>query len=261
MELKRKTAILQKIVFELRYRRGYLYLDKCGRTVDALMANQPEWVLKDESVSPQNAPLISLRNQCALTFSSKKLDLGLEMQPGGEPLTETDIDTFTGQVEAASALIIEELGLRDFERIGFRTWYLFPFQTMAECRDWVVGLGLIQVSNQFRQAFGDKLNALGASAVFEGSVNFRVAVNQVERTAQIDLGQEILNVRASKLANKQREVFLQQLKVKKRMLANPEFAVMIDVDAFQDEPKTLSLREFVQTSISTIQKNLVDAAK
>jgi hypothetical protein len=261
MELKRKTAILQKIVFELRYRRGYLYLDKCGRTVDALMANEPEWVLKDESVSPQSAPLISLHNQCVLTFSPKKLDLALEMQSGGESLNDSDVATFAQQVETTSALIIQELGLREFERVGFRTWFLFPFQTMAECRDWIIDLGFVQVSDKLRTAFGGNLNALGASAVFEGPTTFRVAVNQVERTAQIDLGQEILNVRASKLPNKQREVFLQQQKVKKRMLANPEFAVMVDVDASQEEPQTLSLRSFVESSVTTIRNNLLQAAK
>ena len=94
MQLKRKLGLLQKVAFELRYRRGYSYLDKCGRTIDALMTQQNEWVLKDDSVSPQNAPLLSLRNQAALNFSSKKLDLGLEMRPGGDPLTTEDVSLF-----------------------------------------------------------------------------------------------------------------------------------------------------------------------
>ena len=37
MQLKRKLGVLQKVAFELRYRHGYSYLDKCERTVDALM--------------------------------------------------------------------------------------------------------------------------------------------------------------------------------------------------------------------------------
>src|SRR5689334_13365446 len=111
MQLKRKLGLLQKVAFELRYRRGYSYLDKCGRTVDALMTQQSEWVLKEESVSPQNAPLLSLRNQAVLNFSSKKLDLGLEMRPGGAPLTSEEVTAFAEQVEAGGTLIIEELGL------------------------------------------------------------------------------------------------------------------------------------------------------
>src|SRR5207248_1624815 len=153
MEIKHKSGVLQKVVFELRYRRGYVYLDKCGRILNVLMTQQPEWTLRDQGVSPQNAPLISLRNQCVFNFSAKKLDLALEMRSGGESLKNDDIDTFADQVEAAASLVIEELGIKDFERIGFRAWFLFPCQTMAETNTWLASLGLFQLSERFCRAF------------------------------------------------------------------------------------------------------------
>jgi hypothetical protein len=261
MDIKGKSAILQKVVFELRYRHGFVYLDKCGRTLDALTTQYPEWTVKDDGVSPQNAPLVSLRNQTLLNFSVKSLNLSQEMRPGGQPLTNEDVKVFAEQVDQAATLIIEELGLKEFERMGFRVWYLFPCASLAESFRWLEDLKLVTISPKFSSSFSNQLESTSIAVVFGGETKYRIALNQVESSAQLDVGQEILNVRASKLPNNQKQIFNQQLQVKKRLLANPQFAAMIDVDAFRDEPQLLAAKEFVLNASSGIERKLLELTK
>jgi len=84
-ELAGKSSILQKIVFELRYRYGYTYLDKCGRVINLIQREIPEWVPQADQVNPQNAPLVSLTNACLFNFSSHSLSFSLEKPLGKEP--------------------------------------------------------------------------------------------------------------------------------------------------------------------------------
>src|SRR5205085_6159594 len=125
MHIRGKPAVLHKIVFELRYRYGYTYLDRCGKTINAIMREAPEWMLKSEQVSPQGANLVSIANQCSFSFSSYKLDFGIEQAAKSE-ISGDEVTRFTEQVDLITTIVTEQLGLRDFTRIGLRTWYLFP---------------------------------------------------------------------------------------------------------------------------------------
>jgi len=183
------------------------------------------------------------------------------MPPGGEPLTDEEVGVFTDQVEDASNLIIEQLGLKEFERIGFRAWHLFPCDNIKESLSWLKELNFFQISEQFESAFSKDVESASLAAVFRGETNYRVALSQVERTAQVDVGQEILNVRASKLSRNQQKFFHEQLRVKKRLRANPDFAAMIDVDAFQDDPGMVASKEFITECMSQLTARIFKASK
>ncbi len=68
MHIRGKDDILHKVVFEVRYRYGYTYLDRCGKTINVIMKEAPEWVVKAEQVNTQGVTLVSLANQCSLQF-------------------------------------------------------------------------------------------------------------------------------------------------------------------------------------------------
>src|SRR5215471_10104339 len=102
-----KEAILQKIVFELRYWYGMTYLDRCGRTVNEIMREHPEWTLLSDHPNPQDAPLVSITNGCVFHFSGRKLDLALERELGKEPLEATDVEAFALQVGEVTSLVVD----------------------------------------------------------------------------------------------------------------------------------------------------------
>jgi hypothetical protein len=259
MQIKGKPSILQKVVFELKYQYGFTYLDKCGRAINAIMREQPEWTVRD-SISPTASSLVSMRNGCSFSFSAFNYNFALERPAGGDPLSDKDMAGFTQQVDLISSIVNDHLGLKEFTRIGFRVWYLFSCEDKEEAESWLSYLGLYMAQESLISAFGGKKEALGVTVVVSGSDRkYRIAFNAVERRAEIDLGEAILTVQASKLSRDQQRVLQEKEKVKSRMRANPKFPAMIDIDAFQDEPLLVEPRDFIKTSHEEITNRLMAA--
>jgi hypothetical protein len=209
------------------------------------------------SVDPQNASLVSMRNGCNFNFSGMKLDSSMQQPTGGEPLSDQDLREFTEQADILTRIVIDQLGLNEFSRIGFRAWYLFGCSSKEESERWILELGYYNVCSKPNAAFNAEVETTNFTVILAGQDRkFRIALNGVENQAQLNLGQEILSVRASGLPKDQREVLLKQMKVRHRMLVNPDFAAMIDVDAFQEEPYSVDPADFIKTSLEQIQNGL-----
>ena len=258
--LKGKEPIFQKIVFELRYRQGFSYLDKCGRMINAITENHPEWTLDPGKPNPQNAALISLSNSCVLHVGTRKLDLSLEIPAGGDTLEDDGLDEYADQVENTTAIIIDQLGLNEYDRIGCRVWYIFPCETQEESESWLNSLGCYSVSNNLVSAFGDSVEAAGLSVIVNGEDrDYRIAFNGVQRAAELDLGDAVLNVRPRDLDKKQQELLKHQEKTKARMRRAPSFPAMIDIDAYVEEPQSPEPKHFVTSTHGDILDRLRSA--
>jgi hypothetical protein len=113
------------------------------------------------------------------------------------------------------------------------------------------------VSPKLVSAFEGQLEAANMAVLIESKDRkFRVAFNSIERTVPLNLGEGILNVPPRSLPKGQREHLVEQLKLKKRLAHNPQFAAMIDIDAFQDEPRIVKAGEFVRTSLEQLKRFL-----
>jgi hypothetical protein len=247
--LKEKEPILQKIVFELRYRRGFSYLDKCGRTINAIMDDYPEWTTDPGNPNPQAASLISLANSCVLSIGTKKLDLSLEIPVGGEPLGPDEVDMFSAQVDQTTGIVTDQLGLNEFGRIGCRLWYIFPCENQEDSERWLSSLQCYSVTPKLVEAFGGVKEAVGVAIVITGGDRaYRIAFNGVQRTATVDLGAGILNVRVRDLSSDQQRMLREQEKAKASVRRAPEFPAMIDIDAYVENPESPDTRSFVTST-------------
>jgi hypothetical protein len=158
--------------------------------------------------------------------------------------------------------VIDQLGLNEFTRIGLRAWYLFACNTKEEAEKWILDLGYYDVCAKSKTAFNGEVETTNFTMILSShDRKFRIALNGVENQAQLNLGKEILSVRASSLPKDQREVLLKQMKVRHRMLVNPDFAAMIDVDAFQEDPISVDPSDFIKTSIEQVENGLSTQVK
>ena len=55
---------------------------------------------------------------------------------------------FIDQVDLLSRIVTDELGLKDFSRIGMRVWYLFRCQDKEESERWLGNLELFSLSRK-----------------------------------------------------------------------------------------------------------------
>jgi hypothetical protein len=253
-----KEAILHKVVFELRYWYGMTYLDRCGRTVNAIMKDYPEWTLLSDHPNPQSAPLVSLTNSCRFNFSGRKLDLSLERPLGEDPLGPDDVEQFADQTEKVTAVVLDQLGLQEFSRIGFRTWFLFPGESQDDSERWLQGLGCFSVSAEVASSFRGEVEAVSVAVVIAADDRkYRLAFSGVERQAQVKIGEGLLNVRTRDLHEKQHQVLLEQQRIKARLHRSPEHAAMIDVDVYTEEPVVIEPpRKFIETAYAGVVANL-----
>ncbi len=258
VRIAQTDAIIHKVVFEVRYARGFVYLDRCGSITDRIMTTYPQWVVKGEGVNPQNAPLVNVESGTHFSFGPLKYDFSLD-QPISKDvaLTKMDLDRFVEEVASISRVVHEELELKYFIREGFRIWYLFGVSSESEAEKWISNLGTFSIAQSVAGAFDGELESQAHVAFIKGSDRkFRIAVNVVERIGQLDLGSEILKTQPRTLPKGQREALLKQLEAKRRVLANPGMAVMVDVDAFLDDPIDVDPADFIGQSLEMIERRL-----
>jgi hypothetical protein len=250
-----KTALCHKLVFEARYEQGYVYLDRCGTTVNRLTALNSGWVA--QQINPQNAPLVHVPTGTIFNFGPVKYDFSLTQAVGASALRADDVDQFISLLDAVSQVVHEELTLRTFSRKGFRVWYLFPTTSDEESNEWLAGLGSFTTSPLVARSFEAVIQTNGYVVVLRASDRkLRIAANPVERLENLDLGSTEVRALPRSLPRGQREALLRQLHERGRVLANPQFAVMIDVDVFVESPIDINAADFARHSLALIEQRL-----
>lgn len=260
MNINGKNLILQKLIFEVRYDFGYAYLDKCGRIINAITREFPEW--RVNSIDLGKANLANLLTNCSLAFSSQKLDFSLEQQPGGESLSLSNLDELAIQADIITNILIEQLGLKEFTRMGFRSFHWYPCKSKGEALAWIKNLHLYSVSETLGKAFGAQSEAESLIVIIPGEERkYRIELSVIERAIQLDMGQDVLKISAKSLHQNQKQHLLKQLIAQKKIQENPDFAASIDLDVFQEFPLIVAPGDFIQTSYAESTKRLIAAVE
>jgi hypothetical protein len=253
--IRGRSLNLHKIVFDLRYLYGYTYLDRCGKTINAIIKECPEWVPSDQA-SPQNTPLMSMLNGCLFNFSSIKMDFSIEQSLDSE-IGQSDLNAFMTQVGLVSRIVIDQLSLKEFLRVGLRAWYIARCESKPEAEKWLASLEVYSISDKARKAFGEVVDAVGIAIVIAGEDRmYRLSLNGVERSGQIDRANDTVPIRASMLSNDQKRIYKQRLNQKRNPGGMPQYAAMIDIDAYQENPYDVDPRDFAESSLSQFGKRL-----
>jgi hypothetical protein len=258
MNILGEQALYHKLVYEVRYEQGFVYLDRCGTTANRIAQNYPEWIINSQSINPQQAPLVHALTGIQFSFGPIKYDFSLDQRISSDaPISKEDVNDFIREVESVSEIVNEELELSKFTREGFRVWYVFPTTSERDSRDWICKFRGVSIQKEVTVAFGGALESLGYTMVIDGEERkFRISVNAVERTEKLDVGSEFLRQLPRNLPKKQREHLLAQLQAKRRLLLNPQSAVMIDVDAYIEDPIEIAPTDFITESLKTIERAL-----
>jgi len=253
-----REAYYHKLVYEVRYDQGFVYLDRCGTTSNRIAKSFPEWIVSVQNINPQQAPFTHAIKGIKFNFGPLKYDFSLDQRINANtPLGREDIDDFVHEVESVSTIVHEELELSHFTREGVRVWYIFPTKSDDESLEWICKLRGLSVGEDVPSAFSGVLESLSYTLVIKSDERkFRVTVSAVERTEQLDIGSETLRTLPRNLPKKQREHLLEQLKSKHRLLVNPHCGVMIDVDAYVEDPIEISPEDFITESLKRIEQSL-----
>ncbi len=75
----------------------------------------------------------------------------------------------------------------------------------------------------------------------------------------LDFGSEALSVRASALSTNQDKILKKQLRQRKKPFGAGQFAALIDIDCYQDDPLSIDPRDFIETSRIQVMDRLQKA--
>lgn len=240
-----KEPILRHMTCEVRYENGYLYLDHCGHLLKKLVGDGPGWIVATQP-TPQGTTAFNVLAGTSLGLSIRSAGLTLDRTAADEKIAAEEVETFIQQAGDVLEMVIDELEITEFTRIGYREQYHFPFESKEEAEKWIIDLGLFSVSPNLLQAFQATQEALGAGVVVQGQdCQYRIALNGIERPAQVPVGDSSVVVRETAATRKQKQVLLEALKKQRQRQINSAFAVVLDIDAFLLEPAECDLAGFV----------------
>jgi hypothetical protein len=256
--LKGKEPFLRRLLCEVRFQDGQLYLDHTGRLLKRLVRDAA-WTI-NPSPSPQGTTLFHMIEGLQLAFSMYSASLDLDRSHSDEVIDSEDGERFIAWADETLGLIADELEVTEYERLGFRQLYYFSFESKEETEEWLSDLRLVQFSSDLTAAFDATPEAMGVSIVLQGQeCHYRIALNGIERPAQLPMGETTLNVRASAVSHGQKAVLIEALKQKRQRQINTSYAALLDIDAYRLEPKELEIVPFLTESLQGNLERFRDA--
>lgn len=257
MHVNGKLMLLRKLVLEVRYAFGNTYFDRMGETINLLA--DLDW-MPIGPMQPQGTNLVSMTNKSTLVVTAANLAISLEQQQDKSALEPGDVATFAAQSARAIELITNTLTLREYLRIGFRSWHYFGGDSVADCETWLRSLNLVQTTPSFAALFGSEIEAQQSVFVIATEDRkLRLSFGSVEVDPVLDLDNHgTITFKARNLPKNQRQAFVAQAAAKRKKLQNPQSAAVIDIDAYQDDPPLIDPEHFVTSSFEGSERVLAD---
>ncbi len=129
------NSVLEKAVFEVRFEKGFLYWDNCGKIWREIISKWPD--LKAESISPERAQLSSKKHSFFLRFNANSIDVTQEY-----PDNTSFFREFT---EDSIRIISTYLEVKTFTRVGNRFIYILPIKDSNESIELLKKTGFFNV--------------------------------------------------------------------------------------------------------------------
>lgn len=242
-KVSRNDLHLTQRVFEVRYERGYRYLDRCGETLvilEEVLPSQTGNVWMQEDAKPTGARLKCPDLDLIVTFDTARLVV--EQSPTDEPCDFDKIaDTIFATISARFDLrVVTRMGARRFARVGTDSVEQAEELAVkwAPFRHWPVQAidGLTPVDNT-------------ASCVFENAqrdagVRFSIrSVHEIDAPIALD---DRLRLQPRLLPTGQRDALLGQIRRKKQREKAPIAGLVIDIDYYVIKPNSVSVKQFLE---------------
>ena len=166
---------LNRAVLEVRYPKGYLYWDVCGKCIHEINAKSNQGIDFSELT----------QNECVLRFVEKsevQASFGLKhMTVSGMKLRNINV------LKESAPLIFDtvktHLQIRQISRAGFRLFYVLRKDSYEQAEEFVNRLQLCSVSAERFKGFGNKLSAAQATVLaIDELATARISVAPAKRS-------------------------------------------------------------------------------
>ena len=117
--------LLEKVVFEVRYLKGYMYLDNSGKILNSIIDKHPTF--KNISPDPLVGTALTMHeHSISVIFSFDKIIIDIDYPDGSKFYRELANEIIT--------LIANKLEITTFTRVGNRFFYFLPTNKIEEVK-------------------------------------------------------------------------------------------------------------------------------
>lgn len=187
------SLVLERLVYEVRFERGYLYWDNCGKIWNELVAKFPE--LEMATVSPQEAKFNYKEENIDVSFSANQISIN--------QLYPSNLKLYTKIADEVFNVIISSLKIETLTRIGNRFFYLLKVGSSEESIDIINKIGCFNDISKRISNYGDKIiNPNLKFTITKGDEKgYIVNINHLERNLDVSLP-KIIKYDTSKFLSK-----------------------------------------------------------
>lgn len=223
---------LNRVILELRYDRGYLYLDRCGKTYLKVVEGDPGWEFVQ--VSPQIAFLENEERNMKLNFSHSNINFVQE--------EVENLNQFKAKTSKIIPIITTELEIEVFKRIGNRYWFIIPTENTEKGERLIKNTGILNIPADKVSLLGKNIKNRNVVVVIENEyLNYRIELKTVERDDK---------------------KIPKNLKINETF--NPKYGLLIDVDIFtvaDTRTEDFNADDFIQKNYKVLENNLINFIK
>lgn len=200
---------LNRAVLEIRYPKGYLYWDVCGKCIHEI-----------NTISNEKIEFVKLStDECILRFVE---DTTAQAAFGFKHITLSatslkNLNLFKSYTPLIFDVVKKNLNIKEISRVGFRLYYVLKTESHEEGKKFISELDLYSVSSDRFKGFGNELSITQPNIEAsdeEGSVSIRISA--VKRTDFDDPSSEFDEYA-------------------------PRYAILMDIDFFK---KNINVEEF-----------------
>lgn len=252
--MKFKNLILQKIVFEARYKQGYRYLDRCGETMIEAENKIKGWIAGE--AAPTGGYMVNEAENMFFSFSSLKLDMSQHYA------NINDYESFVNYSIRFFDLVSKNLGLKEYLRFGLRYWFLYSVDSVEAGRELLHKSHIFGDNKRVEEIFGKKVKDKSAVIVLEEEgkgirISLALALRkEMEMDIKVEQS-EPLSTPSHKLPKGQKEALMKQLKKIKKSKEDPDVAILLDIDNYINYPQAEYMNNFIKESIELTKKNVI----
>jgi len=200
--------------------------------------------------------LVSTVNGSVFNFNSASLSLTLE-QPLGQSISDENLLRLADQADLLTGIVLDNLNLSEFAKISTSVSCTYSCSGKEDAERWIMGLKAWEISDKYSSAFGGNIEAATAMIAFVGDDRkYQLKFSVIEKQPQLERGANSINIRTNTLSRGQDKAFKKRLLEKHTGLKHPIFASLIEVDAYQEDPISVDIHDYITTSVRNSLQNL-----
>ncbi|MFA5166963.1 MAG: hypothetical protein WC530_00370 [Candidatus Omnitrophota bacterium] len=218
--------LLSRVVFEIRYPKGYLFWDKGGALLFKIEQEAPDLVAIK-------------RNKDVYTIANQKLKLEANYNWERLSVDQAGVDNlnqFKKRTDLLWKIIYEELKISEIKRVGTRFWFLSP-KASKDTEALLTKAKIFGSKIEAGSIFGSELVTKDFTLIIkDGDIGIRIACGAATRQPDAELDKD--------------EKFLKY---------NPLEALLVDIDIYTTKIAIDKFvpSEFIQKAYKRIEANLI----